>query len=115
MMQLKPGFMTPFQDKGRSIMAANFRISFHRNCENLHVKLFGDFDGSSAHQLLNALKTSWAGASRVFIHTGCLRNIEPFGRDVFQNSPDLKKARHLTLVFTGKNARQLAPEKAQVL
>ncbi len=96
-------------------MAENFRIAFHRSCENLHVKLFGDFDGSSAHQLLDALKSRWAGVLRVFIHTSCLRNIEPFGRDVFRNNPDLKKARHLTLVFTGENARELAPEKAQIL
>jgi len=90
-------------------MAANFRISIHRNCENLHLKLFGDFDGSSAHQLINALKRHWAGASRIFIHTGCLKNIEPFGRDIFRNSPDLRKARHLKLVFTGENANQLTP------
>jgi len=96
-------------------MAANFRIAFHRTFESLHVKLFGDFDGSSAHQLLNALKTHWAGASRVLIDTNCLRKIEPFGRDIFQNSPDLRKAKHLTLVFAGENAHQLAPEKAEVL
>lgn len=35
-------------------MAANFRISTHRNSENLHLKLYGDFDGTSAHELINA-------------------------------------------------------------
>ena len=96
-------------------MAANFRISFHRDCKNLHVRLFGDFDGSSACQLLSALKTQWAGASKVFIHTGCLKNIESFGRNIFQNSSDLRKAKHLTMVFTGENACQLAPEETKVL
>jgi len=37
-------------------MAARFRISIHRNSENLHLKLMGDFDGTSAHELLNVLK-----------------------------------------------------------
>jgi len=37
-------------------MANNFRISVHRSSENLHLKLMGNFDGISAHELLNVLK-----------------------------------------------------------
>ena len=37
-------------------MASNFSIFFHRNSDNLYLKLMGDFDGSSAHQLINILK-----------------------------------------------------------
>ena len=29
-------------------MAVNFRIVIHRNDENLHLQMIGDFDGSSA-------------------------------------------------------------------
>jgi hypothetical protein len=41
-------------------MASNFKILVHRNSENLHLKLTGDFDGTSAQKLLNALLRSHA-------------------------------------------------------
>jgi hypothetical protein len=37
-------------------MASNFRIYCHQNKDNLHLKLMGDFDGSSAYELINTLK-----------------------------------------------------------
>jgi len=37
-------------------MAANFRILVHRNKKNFHLKLSGDFDGTSAYELINILK-----------------------------------------------------------
>jgi hypothetical protein len=37
-------------------MASNFRIYCHQNRDNLHLKLIGDFDGSSAYELINLLK-----------------------------------------------------------
>ncbi len=49
-------------------MSANFRISMHRNSENLHLKLMGDFDGSSACELLNVLRKNSRDPLRVFIH-----------------------------------------------
>jgi hypothetical protein len=39
--------------KGEYIMAANFKIFVHKNSENLHLKLIGDFGGNSACELLN--------------------------------------------------------------
>ncbi len=35
-------------------MAANFRIAIHRNDDNLHLQVIGDFDGSSAWELINS-------------------------------------------------------------
>jgi len=37
-------------------MASNFGISINRNSDNLHLELFRNFDGISAHKLLNVLK-----------------------------------------------------------
>jgi hypothetical protein len=37
-------------------MASRFRIVMHENSENLHLRLVGAFDGSSAFQLLEVLK-----------------------------------------------------------
>lgn len=93
-------------------MAKNFRISTHRNDENLHLKLMGDFDGTSAFELLNVLKGKSDRTSKVFIHTSGLRNIYPFGLNVFHNNLNVLKGKLAELVFTGENASRLAPEKA---
>ncbi len=92
-------------------MATNFRISVHRNSENMQLKLIGDFDGKSAHELLSVLERYCNRTSKVFIHTSCLSNIRPFGRDVFHDNLDVLNGQSITLVFTGENATQLAPEK----
>jgi hypothetical protein len=91
-------------------MAADFRILIHRNSDNLHLKLMGDFDGTSAHEVLNALKKNCRGASKVFIHTSCLKHIHPFGRNVFHNNLDILNRQPFLLAFTGRNSRMLAPE-----
>jgi len=92
-------------------MAARFRISIHRKSENLHLKLMDDFDGTSAYELLNVLKRYSTRTARIFIHTSGLRNIHPFGLNVFHNNLGALKERSLTLVFTGEHASHLAPEK----
>jgi anti-anti-sigma regulatory factor len=91
-------------------MASNFDISIHRNSENLHLKLIGDFDGASAFKLLNILKRNCRKASKVFIHCGCLEEIYPFGVAVFHNNLDALKGQSIQMVFTGENASLLAPE-----
>ena len=88
-------------------MASNFQISTHKRKNGLHLKLFGDFDGSSAHELLNTLMERSAGSFKIFIDTNDLKTIYPFGRDVFQNNLRRfkKKAHHL--VFIGENKQEL--------
>ena len=89
-------------------MANNFRILVHRNDDNLHMKLIGDFDGSSANELLNHIRKNCQKFSIIFIHTGCVEKLIPFGVGVFKsNLNDLKK-RHIHLVFTGENAAQFS-------
>jgi hypothetical protein len=95
-------------------MASNFKISSHRNSNTLHLKLTGDFDGTSACELLNVLKKNTSRVNNVFIHTGCLNNVYPFGRDTFKKNLCDLKGRSIRLMFTGSNAIHLAPEKACV-
>jgi anti-anti-sigma regulatory factor len=89
-------------------MACNFRILFHQNSESIHLKLTGDFDGSSAHELLNTIKTCSRNVNRIFIHTDGLKDVHPFGRAVFHknfqelNKPDTK------FIFTGENGDTLS-------
>jgi len=96
-------------------MASNFRISTHRNSDNLHLKLAGDFDGTSAWELLNVLKNDCGRASKIFVHCSCLKEIDPFGRDVFQNNFNSSKRAPIFMIFTGKKAEQIAPEGSSCL
>ncbi len=91
-------------------MSANFKIFVHKNSENLHLKLIGDFDESSACELLNVLKSNCIGASKVFIHTSCLKCIHPFGREIFHKKLEALNNRSISVLFTGEEASQLAPE-----
>ena len=96
-------------------MASNFKISIHRNSDSLHLKLIGDFDGSSACELLNVLKKSINGVFRVIIHTNSLKNIYPFGQDTFQKNLRDLKDRADRIIFTGEKAIQIAPGKSSCL
>ena len=92
-------------------MAANFRIRVHQNSDNLHLRLDGDFDGSSAYLLLNTIEKRCHLASKGFIHTSGLGEIDPFGSAVFKNHlGGLKPCRHMQLNFTGDHAEALAPD-----
>jgi hypothetical protein len=92
-------------------MAGNFRISVHRNSNSLDLKLIGDFDGTSACELLNVLEEKCNRVHTVLINTNGLREIYPFGQDTFENSLYLLKDRPIRLVFTGENASRIAPER----
>ena len=91
-------------------MASNFKILVRRNSHKLDLTLLGDFDGTSACELLNILETKCSGAERVFIHTSGLKEIYPFGRDTFQNNLYLLKPRRMCFTFTGTNRTQIEPE-----
>ena len=93
-------------------MATNFNIHVHRNSENLHLKLRGNFDGSSAYELLDVLKKNSYTTSRIFIHTNCLKNIYSFGCNVFHNNLDMLNEDSASLVFTGEYASQLEPPQS---
>ena len=99
------------EKEGWVVMASNFKISAHRNSENLYLRLVGDFDGTSACELLNVMKQECQGAERVFINTSGLGKIYPFGHDTFQNNLYVLKDRPIRLVFTGENATEIVPER----
>ncbi|MEA1899899.1 MAG: hypothetical protein U9N47_03910 [Thermodesulfobacteriota bacterium] len=81
-------------------MASNFRIYVQRNSNDLYIKLEGDFDGTSAHQLLNAMKENQRGVTKIFIDTSLLEYIYPFGRDVFHNNLKAVDVQRISLLFT---------------
>jgi hypothetical protein len=93
--------------KGGCIMATNCKIFVHRNSENIHMKLCGDFDESLATELLNLLKENCNASSKIFIHTGCLKTVHSFGREVFHKNCNAINGQSAQLLFTGKYASQL--------
>lgn len=94
-------------------MASNFRILFHRNSDNLHLKLTGEFDGSSAHQLINVLLEQNGNVGKIFIHTCNLSSIDPFGLEVFKKSSPVNKLSD-RLIFTGEYSDKMALEGSRL-
>ena len=95
-------------------MASNFRIFCHHNSDNLHLKLMGDFDGSSAYELINTLNEYRGIVRRVFIHTCSLSSVHSFGLDVFQKNCDIRQLSRV-LTFTGVYGNRLAPHGSILL
>ncbi len=89
-------------------MATNFRVSTHRNSENIHLQLIGDFDRISAHQLIDVMEENCKNADMVFIHTNSLRRIHPFGCSTLHHHlSTLKPPSHI--LFMGDNANRFVP------
>jgi hypothetical protein len=100
--------------KEENVMASNFRISVHRDSNSLELKLAGDFDGTSACELLNVLKDNCdGGVNKVAVNTSSLKDIYPFGRDTFQRNLYTLKGKGIRLAFTGKKAKSIAPERSE--
>ena len=88
-------------------MAHNFKISTHQTTENLNINLLGDFDGSSAFELINLLKDNLNSAKRIFIDTNNLKKVYPFGREVFNRNFSNLRHHRIRIRFVGSNAFQI--------
>lgn len=96
-------------------MASNFRILVQRNNANLKLRLIGDFDGASAHELLNALTERCSGLGKAVIDTKGLQRVYPFGVDTFHKNLRVLKVAPCGLVFIGEKAAEIAPEQKSFL
>ena len=65
-------------------MASNFKIFLMRKYDMLHLHLSGIFDGSSALELINMLKSVDGKTDKIVVNTHALSMIHPFGLEVFQ-------------------------------
>ena len=88
-------------------MAGNFNISVTKTGDHVCVKLNGDFDGSSACELLNLLNNGdLSSTSKILVDTDSLRDIHPFGLNVLRNRLHTANSKKLSLIFTGKLSTQ---------
>ena len=86
-------------------MAQNFGITFVKTGKDIHLKLTGDFDGSSALELIYSMNSGLDTNDKVFINTDYLILIEPFGVNVFRYNLGLLSKYSGHFVFTGNHAR----------
>lgn len=89
-------------------MASNFGIAIDKSGNGSGLVLEGDFDATSAHELIYAIKKMIDRPGRVHIQTNGLKNIYPFGLDVFLRFMCSLNGQSAKVVFTGKNASQLS-------
>ena len=92
-------------------MAKNFHVSARKlGSQSLALQLFGDFDASSACELINILDDGVKTSSKVAIDTDGLRTINAFGLDVFlprmsklnNTLADIKVTGRFSDIFTGE-------------
>lgn len=89
-------------------MASNFQIYSYKTKDSLHLKLNGDFDGNSAHELINVLNEAGNGFWEIFIDTTGLKTIHSFGRVVFEKNLSVLDKTFGNLIFIGENASKIS-------
>jgi hypothetical protein len=89
-------------------MASNFGIAINKNGGGIGLKLEGDFDATSAYELIYAIKKLPEDTEKIAISTNGLKNIYPFGLDVFHRFTRSLNGPSGKIVFTGNNASQLS-------
>ena len=88
-------------------MASNFKIYSFKTSDSLHLKLSGDFDGSSAYELINTIADDGKGLYEIFINTNNLKKIHPYGIDVFQKRLGALKKQIHGITFIGRNGHAI--------
>lgn len=91
-------------------MASNFQIFSFKNRNSIHLKLGGDFDGSSSYELIRTLTEHSKGFYEIFIDTNDLKSIHPFGREVFQKELGALKNQFHGITFLGRNGHEIVAD-----
>jgi hypothetical protein len=82
-------------------MTSNFTVHHHTENGNLRVDLNGDFDGTSACELLNLIEGYRNKVKKVIINTDGLKSIHPFGKAVFEKQVSALNFRFDSIIFLG--------------
>ena len=89
-------------------MSMNFHIFQLKHKHSVHLTLDGEFDGTSAYELINMLKSYGDNVEQVFINTNGLTSIHPFGQVVLYRNLSSACGGCKNLVFIGNHGRRLS-------
>ncbi len=89
-------------------MSMNFQIFQLKHKNSVHLTLDGEFDGTSAYELINMLKAYDNNIQQVFINTNGLTAIHPFGQVVLYRNLSSIRGCCRNLVFLGDYGRRLS-------
>jgi len=95
-------------------MASSFKMLVHRNSDNIHIKLMGNLDSKSVHQLLNSINRYHEKFHKIFVHTAGVQAVQPTCREILQHELASSVDTLTSLFFTGDHAVQVAPYAWQV-
>ncbi len=95
-------------------MAANFDVVVGRSGYIPVLRVEGDFDATSAWELIYAIKKLPAESRRISIQTDGLKTIYPFGLNVFQKHLRTLNGYCPKLDFIGRNASVFSLKDAGV-
>ena len=84
-------------------MANNFKLLSNRVTDSIRLKLYGDFDGSSAFELIHFFKNYRNGSNQIFIDTNNLNTLHPFGMDVFKRNLSTLDINKNNITIIGKH------------
>ena len=84
-------------------MANNFKFLTNKIRNRIYLQLYGDFDGSSACELINILQNYRNDSHQILIDTNNLDTIHAFGLDVFKNTISALKINVNNITITGKH------------
>ena len=89
-------------------MASNFHLFQIPDRDSLHIYMQGEFDGTSAHELINTLRNQQRDYYEVLVDTNDLNQIHAFGIDVFQRNLYKRIKNSRNLIFIGKHKHRFA-------
>jgi hypothetical protein len=95
-------------------MASNFGIVIDKNSDGFGLKLAGDFDATSAYELIYAIKKLPDDTLKFYIYTNGLKTIHSFGLDIFHKFMRSLNGQSAKIVFTGNNASHLSPGNSRL-
>lgn len=96
-------------------MRAEFKIKYRKSCGNLHVFLYGVFNGMCAWELLKTIKKHYNGHGRVFVDTALLMEILSDGVIIFKRYMAPQMMPLDRLFIKGKKGFKIGPNGCRVL
>ncbi len=96
-------------------MNTRYRIALRKSAGNLHLSLFGEFNGMCAWELFKTIKRGQPASGRIFVGTAGLGAITRTGVQLFKTRMSADNIEKERLYFKGEKGFEIAPEGSRVL